>query len=238
MSRFSKFSPKNCWHYSAYVAVVFIGDDVKRETFRKEHMPVLNHKNLTARQNIGSDFKFLWEVGRVGGNIESKKQFKMPTRESGRSAAARRGPPQKGMAICFVKGKYAGRTGWLDTSKKKLKGWANVIVAADDDEEEEEVEARIAGNAYRPEWQGEPATYEEAALRQHEDLEQTMIKLAEMWVSTGSSSEGVCAVFRRELDIAHAYLLSLGSRGRYRNVEFREEVPLLVPDEDAQDHAL
>jgi hypothetical protein len=79
-------------------------------------------------------------------------------------------PAQKGDPIRFVKGKYLGNVGWINTGKKKTKSgtYCYVIVRL----ENEEKETRVKRSSYR-ERQVPPKTYEEAILQQHPDIEGT-----------------------------------------------------------------
>lgn len=127
----------------------------------------------------------------------------------------------KGKTIRFVKGVYAGCTGWLNKSRKKKKGspFRSVIVHVEDDEDDLGFDkyTRVKDNSYRPSHKA-PASFEEAALQQHPDLELTMIRFAEMLAECGITDPGqIGHLFAIEFARAVKYQHSLKSKARYRS---------------------
>lgn len=127
--------------------------------------------------------------------------------------------PTRGRPIRFVKGTYAGRHGWIDSSRRETKSFSQaVIVAASEDDVERCT--RVLKSSFRWEFQ-DPTSFEEAALQQHFDMEQTMIKLAQMFVECGiCDNHQATELFKAELDIAATLQLQKGSSARWRDVTF------------------
>ena len=127
---------------------------------------------------------------------------------------------EKGDEIRFIRGSYEGFIGWINKSKKTKKKKSSrrfVIVLLDDGTEKQ---TWVKKNSYRKR-HSDPASYEEAALQQHSDMELTMIKLAEMFAEIGTSNfQEVVRLFYIELEIAYKNQKELGNKARFRNVEF------------------
>jgi hypothetical protein len=138
---------------------------------------------------------------------------------------------EKGKAIRFVKGKYEGLNGWIDKSKRsKKKGYQHVIVELDADPDDEnlmgepELKATyVKITSLRKQFSSEPRTFEEAALRQHKDIEKAMIDLADMFAKLGGNvnNNEVMRLFTAELNTAQELQHKLGSKARYRYVNFK-----------------
>ena len=127
----------------------------------------------------------------------------------------------KGEEIRFVKGTYAGNQGWLNTSKKSKSGRYDYVIVNLDDKEKP---TRVLKSSIRKPFQ-EPETYEEAAVQQHPEMELAMIRLAEMFAECGVQQAGeTVKLFVKELERAHHHQLQLGSKARYRNVNFTSPV--------------
>jgi hypothetical protein len=131
----------------------------------------------------------------------------------------------KGEEIRFVKGKYAGLSGWIDRSKKKKKNscFRSVIVGLDneDDDFEEEKATRVKISSFRKQVSGDPRTFEEAAVMQHKDIEKAMIDLATMFAQCAvQDTNEVLRLFNTELALALEFQKKLGSKARYRGVAF------------------
>jgi hypothetical protein len=77
-------------------------------------------------------------------------------------------------------------------------------------------------SSYRPRFDANPRTYEEAALMQHSDIEKAMIDLAEKLAQLGlvDNTESI-RLFSNELNFARDYQAKLGSKARYRNVNYQ-----------------
>jgi hypothetical protein len=135
----------------------------------------------------------------------------------------------KGMEIRFVKGKYAGLSGWIDKSKKTKKGsfFRHVIVQLEHDDDDdghisvEELATRVKLSSFRKKWAAQPTSFVEAIYMQHPDIERAMIELAEMFAQTSmADTDEVLLVFESELEIAKKYQIKQGSKARYRFVDF------------------
>lgn len=118
--------------------------------------------------------------------------------------------------------------GWIDNGKKKKKGscYRNVIVAFqefDDDSNIEEFETYVKESSYRKRWSRDARTFEEAAIMQHSDMEKAMIELAEMFASIGwtNTNHNALLLFDAELTRAKNNIQKLGSKARFRAVDFR-----------------
>ena len=128
---------------------------------------------------------------------------------------------EKGDQIRFVRGSYAGKTGWINKSKKKTKEDKQryVIVLMSNGEEKE----TKAGKYNYRKLHEEPRTYEEAALQQHFQIEKTMVKLAQMFAECAiHDTKGATKLFEKELRRAMKEIHSKGPDARFRNVEFQE----------------
>lgn len=126
---------------------------------------------------------------------------------------------KKGNEIRFVKGNYAGKTGWINKAKKKTKGDEQryVIVEMGDGTE---LATKASKYSIRKPHE-EPRTYEEAALQQHFDIEKTMVKLASMFAECAVyDSKGAAKVFDKEVRRAIKEIRGKGPKARFRNVEF------------------
>ena len=127
--------------------------------------------------------------------------------------------PVKGDAIRIVNGKYAGCTGWRDTSRKHKKGNRKrpVIVLLHGEE--------IATDVYKSSIRrphGPPRSFEEAALQQHSDVETAMVKLAAMIAQFGlSDNVKMINIFDAELKLAREEQVRLKNKARYRHVVFQ-----------------
>jgi hypothetical protein len=127
----------------------------------------------------------------------------------------------KGDQIRFVKGKYAGFQGWKDSSRKKKKGsrYRPVIIQLEGSEHMTSVHRA----SYRSPFQA-PRSFEEAALQQHSDLELAMIRVADMFAELGVTDNRIAVnIFDKELKRAREDQLKLGSKARYRKVDFKAE---------------
>jgi hypothetical protein len=128
----------------------------------------------------------------------------------------------RGDEIRFVKGAYAGKLGWIDKSRmkkyKKSQFWP-VIVSLDDGEEKR---TRTIKSSVRYRVDKEPATYEEAIMQQHPDIEKKMIELAAMFAQCDVQDlKEAARIFREELTQAQAYQVALPrDKARWRTVEY------------------
>lgn len=126
--------------------------------------------------------------------------------------------PERGRPIRFVKGVYAGRHGWIDISHPETKSFYQNVIVADDGNGEKFT--RVKKSSFRSHFQ-DPISYEEAALQQHFDMEQTMIKLAQMFVECGiKDNSEATELFAAELNTAAILQLQQGSKARWRDVTF------------------
>lgn len=111
----------------------------------------------------------------------------------------------------------------MDKSKKKKKNsfFRGVIVLFEDEDGQEEKETKVKRSSYRKAFSGEPRTFEEAAVMQHQDLERAMIDLATMFASLGlRQNTEALRLFNDELNLARSFQQKQGSKARFRNVLF------------------
>ena len=125
---------------------------------------------------------------------------------------------EKGEAIRFVKGTYAGLIGWKNKAKKKIKGSPNVPVIVQVDKKLKATKVRLT--SYRDPFT-DPASKEAAAIQQHPDLELAMIDLAAIWAQMGTiDTRNVLALFTTELEQAQKNQKKLKGKARFRSVEY------------------
>jgi hypothetical protein len=127
----------------------------------------------------------------------------------------------KGEGIRFVKGKYAGKTGWLDTSKPKHTTMMyNVIVAIS---EEEDLSSRVQKTSVRLiANETTPTSLEAAVIHQHEDVEAAMDKLADLLAqcSVQPGSHALHTIFEEKLQQAWFTQTTKGNKATWRMTEF------------------
>ena len=128
----------------------------------------------------------------------------------------------RGDQIRFVKGAYAGKLGWIDKSREKKYNKSQfwpVIVSLDDGEEKH---TRVIKSSVRTRVDKEPATYKEAIMQQHPDIEKKMIELAAMFAQCDVQDlKEAARIFREELKQAQEYQMALGrDKSRWRAVEY------------------
>lgn len=128
---------------------------------------------------------------------------------------------EKGQAIRFVKGTYAGQTGWYNSVNNTKSGiYCSVIVPMKSGAEKA---TRVLKSSIRAPF-ADPTTFEEAALQQHPDLELAMINLAEMFVQCGvTRSTEAMKLLDAELTEAYSRFKLLGNKARYRGVDFHPD---------------
>ena len=95
-------------------------------------------------------------------------------------------PPVKGDEIRFIRGTYKGCTGWMDTANK-LKSKSKMVWVVVDDEDEE-VHSRVWRTSIRESFQA-PATWAEAVVQQHPDIESAVIEVARLFASCSIEDE-------------------------------------------------
>ena len=101
-------------------------------------------------------------------------------------------PPVKGDEIRFIRGTYKGCTGWVDTANKLKRKSKMVWVVVDD--EDEEVHSRVWRTSIRESFQA-PATWAEAVVQQHPDIESAVIEVARLFASCSILQEDEDSVF-------------------------------------------
>jgi hypothetical protein len=127
----------------------------------------------------------------------------------------------KGNAIRFVKGKYAGETGWLNQDKAVTKCKIHVIVDKGDQGGIRTcVDKTSVGPPHR-----EPQSFEEALLQQHPETERTMNKLVRLLARCNivSSTENISLIFNTKLNEACVAQEALGSKATWSHVVWEEE---------------
>jgi hypothetical protein len=126
---------------------------------------------------------------------------------------------QQGKPIRFVKGTYAGLTGWIDNRKKPKEGSTNtpvIVQLGEDTFKATRVKRASFRNPFTP-----PATKEMAAIQQHPDIELATIKLAEMWAEIGDIDKKAAAqLLTTEIEFAMKLQNKLKGKARYRSVEW------------------
>ena len=129
---------------------------------------------------------------------------------------------EKGKEIRFIKGKYQGCVGWLNSAVKKKKKavYRHVIIKG---EKEEDKLTKVKESSYRKPFAA-PQSYEEACLQQHSDIELAMVQLAEMFAEckVHTNNVNIASLFEAELKRAVDYQVKLGNRARYRAVDFAD----------------
>lgn len=130
--------------------------------------------------------------------------------------------PQKGEEIRFVKGKYMGEKGWINTEKTcKTKVGKKEQVYVIVDLERGEKSTRVNKSSIRDKFSA-PMSHEEAAMQQHKELELAMIQLAELWAECGITNvDNALALLSVEIGRAVDEHNKL-SKAPYRQVEFEE----------------
>jgi hypothetical protein len=125
----------------------------------------------------------------------------------------------KGDPIRFVKGSYAGLTGWINKArKKKRNGYINVIVLLEDGTEKKTHVRK--GSSREP--QSSPSSYEEAILQQHPDIEKKMTELASMFAACNvMDDQKAAALFFFELGRAKTEQQELRGKARWRQVTYQ-----------------
>ncbi|CAB9522900.1 unknown protein [Seminavis robusta] len=129
--------------------------------------------------------------------------------------------PEKGDAIRFVKGTYAGYNGWMNKSKrtKPKSPYRYVVVDLKDSHEKA---TRVKLTSIKPRFEA-PRCFEEAALQQYEDMEQAMVRLAELFAQCGIGGPlGAMQLFEEELNRAVKVQRELGSKARFRRVDWTQ----------------
>ena len=130
--------------------------------------------------------------------------------------------PKKGKKIWFVAGLYKGKKGWLDTSKQCESGSPNVFVIVDMGKGIEKATYAQFTSFRDP--HEKPANFEQAALQQHPDIEQTLVKLATMFAQCRISiTVNAVTLLEEEIHKQQKFMRTLGRRARYRFVDFDEE---------------
>jgi hypothetical protein len=126
---------------------------------------------------------------------------------------------EKGEKIRFVKGRYQNLTGWKDKSYKKKRGsnYRGVIVKFEDGSQKV---TRVKKSSFRPSHE-DAVCFEQAAMQQNPDMEHAMIRFAEMWVECHiNSNDKAVEYLHYEIERARLRQKELGSKARYRKVEF------------------
>jgi hypothetical protein len=127
-------------------------------------------------------------------------------------------PAMKGDAIVFIGGKYAGKTGWINTNKEAGENTTPVIV---DLGSKGKKETYVFRQSFRKEKVA--ASYAEAVLVQCPDIEVLMTKLCRNLAkcSIEQDASGVVALFNKKLNEAIALQEAKGAKALYRHVTFR-----------------
>jgi hypothetical protein len=100
--------------------------------------------------------------------------FNMPRRKKEKT------PPIKGGKIRFIRGSYKGCTGWLDTENKSKRKSKMIWVVVNDADYNEEVHTKVWQTSIRESFKV-PATWAEAAVQQHPEIEGAVIEVARLF---------------------------------------------------------
>ncbi len=113
--------------------------------------------------------------------------------------------------------------------KKNSSFYQNVIVELDDDPDDETGMGEpvlkatyVKISSFRERFSSQPRSFEEAALMQNKDIEKAMINLGDMFAKLGGdvNSHEVARLFTAELATVQGIQSNLGSKARYRYVNF------------------
>jgi hypothetical protein len=128
----------------------------------------------------------------------------------------------KGEEVRFIKGKYVGKNGWLNSGKKPTPCYYYVIVLL---EAGKEVSTRVLKTSVSIIANEEtPTNFEGALLQQHPDLETAMDKLCDELAKCGLSAASVEMpnIFMKKLSKAINAQNGLGNKAKWRHVYWRE----------------
>jgi hypothetical protein len=126
----------------------------------------------------------------------------------------------KGTAIRIVsKGKYEGKTGWLNADMEATPKMYYVIIDMGNDATHE---TRLMQESVRMLETKPAASYSEATLRDHPDIEYFLEKLCRELAkcSIHKDPSGIMAIINKKLNDATEKQNSLGNKGLYRHVKF------------------
>jgi hypothetical protein len=108
--------------------------------------------------------------------------FAMPRRREEKKA------PIKGEEIRFIRGTYKGLTGWSDTANKSKKKSKMIWVVVKDEDYDEEIHTKVWRTSIR-EMQKVPTTWAQAAVQQHQEIEDAVIEVARLFASCSIADE-------------------------------------------------
>jgi hypothetical protein len=124
----------------------------------------------------------------------------------------------KGDPIRFIKGTYAGLTGWTNKAKKKAKGSSMIPVIVQLEGGLKATKVKVS--SFRKRFIL-PTCKEEAAVQQNPDLELAMINLATMWAQMGVTDiSNIVKLLSTEIHEAQKQQKKLKGKARYRFVEY------------------
>ena len=96
-----------------------------------------------------------------------------------------------------------------------------VLLEIDKNNKETLKTAKVRSTSYRKRSSDTPASKEEAAIKQHPDLEEAMINFAAKWAQVGTiNTSNVIGLFLAELGEAQKKQKQLKHKARYRYVEY------------------
>jgi hypothetical protein len=125
----------------------------------------------------------------------------------------------KGSAVVFVRGKYFGKSGWIDGEKPATAKMYYVIVNLGHAEKKTRVKkesVRILEDTARP------ASYAEAALSQNRDIESKLDSLCNDLAkcSIYEDTAGMIAIIKHKLHAAAERQAALGNKATFRHVDW------------------
>jgi hypothetical protein len=135
-------------------------------------------------------------------------------------------PAMKGDAIVFIGGKYAGKTGWINTNKEAGENTTPVIV---DLKSKGEKVTYVFKQSFRKEKVA--TSYSEAVLVQFPEIEVLLTRLCRdlATCSIEQDASGIIALFNKRLNDAITLQVAKGAKARYRHVTFRNAATRNAP---------
>jgi hypothetical protein len=125
----------------------------------------------------------------------------------------------KGKEIKIIRGEYTGMKAWVDADAKKLKKLVYVIISV---REGEDLRKRIWKSSVRS--RSRPASWEEAILDQHSDIDGKMDELANLLAKceVQDNSQPMAEIFMAKMNEANARQAAMGHRAVWRVTRYTE----------------
>ncbi len=124
----------------------------------------------------------------------------------------------KGDPIRFLKGKYKGKSWWINTEKIHTKC---MTFAAVDMGNDRALKTSVRKDSIGSSIPNIPRSYSEAAIQPHPDIESLMDKLCkELTECNVEDSQDISTIFSEKLVLAYQEQKELGHKAVYRNVDY------------------